>query len=171
MSVNIILILILANILGGLAWQLSKENQKEVVYLLVTSILSIVFLLLNVFAVEWIGDFSAGKPQGIVLAIISPISFIILMLIFGYIASKKELTNNKSFTEWLKKNFIKLLTRIAILSIYGFITLLVIFLIYFSYYGYDNGVFDIAEVANTLTLLGILTTLFGILISLYDRLK
>lgn len=61
--------------------------------------------------------------------------------------------------------------HIAIVSIYGFIILLISFLIYFSLFGYGSTKFDISEVSNTSTLLGIVTTLFGILISLYEKLK
>ncbi|PGT89036.1 MULTISPECIES: hypothetical protein [Bacillaceae] len=171
MNLNLIFLFILTMILGGLVWHLKKETNKYDNAFIIFNIIIFVALLSVVFVVDLITTWVGSSWLGILLAFLLPIIFALICLGLAFSANKKELFGEKKFQEWFKQNFKQITLRITILSIYFFILLSFLFLIFFNISGYDSSIYSASEIANSLTLLGIITTLLGMLPGLYEKLN
>ncbi|OZS78491.1 hypothetical protein CF394_06970 [Tetzosporium hominis] len=171
MNFNLIFLFILTMILGGLVWHLKKENEKYNIAFIFFNIFICVALISVVFVIDLITTWIGSSWLGILLAFLLPIIFALICLIFAFIAEKNKLFGKKKFKQWFKLNIKKITLRITILSIYFFILLSILFLIFFNVFGYDSSIYSTSEIANSLTLLGIITTLLGMLPGLYENLN
>ncbi|XKH50488.1 hypothetical protein LG275_12940 [Chryseomicrobium palamuruense] len=171
MNLNLIFLFMLTMILGDLVWHLKKETNKYNNAFIILNIIIFVVLLSVVFVIDLITTWVGSSWLGILLAFLLPIIFALFCVILAFSANKEDLFGDKKFKEWFKLNFEKITLRITILSIYFFILLSFLFLIFFNVYGYDSSIYSASEIAKSLTLLGIITTLLGMLPGLYEKLE